>query len=1144
MCANGIKLTSSQWQMLPQELKDICKANKNGTAETTIARMLNEGKSVEFIFNTLKVKKNPDTITGLTVESADTKSEEIKAKQLQQRDLKSLDALKPDIKPGATEGIEGNKKLQESRFESWKKYFTERYNNNPEELNRDYIKIEKRLKVKNMAENMMKAMQNDPILMKTKYFSEGHATADEKKVLDESIEANKEFYSEQKNISLARAEYNNMMKNLNKKNPVGTGEQLTESQIKELALYKAYNSFEIGADRIKSMAEKAVEAEHFNKALTIMADYEDKIAEAATKLETKESKAARREFAKKDIDYQNRIARALKDAETEKSKELRLKFKKEDGERAAAIEKALLEGNTELANELKLKRAEAEKAALKDLEAALDPDKKKIADDLATERMAKLKEFNEKLPSLQDKKVLEKIKKLELEREEKVKKVAAESKDQQSKVSAEKMAEALAEAQIDKEIAQERIKNTVVHWNNGDKNSINKNDGKNHTFPFENEDAREYIIANGDEFGDEVTDGSKGDYEFNGKQYKFSSDKFKARMVQMAGDHGLDNEYAKDEMYGADLYAQLYDRKELIDRRVNDEERSVQTTDKQQISLKERRFARDMFKAAGLDVGKDQTVAKRWGHVGLGFVKGAVAAGSVATFHEWLSTMPTVEKAYSKLAKFSKVVPYSAVINYSKTHNVSLTDEVTLGGEVTGTTGYSTQVTVEGLAKGEVGIQFEKDYDYEYEYSGNLTGTFKGSGKTPYSYSDERTIYNTSQVYENGRLKSEITTPKTVTISGSGMADFKYEHDYKLPYSGKGSGTLHINDTVYGQAEIPYSQTVNVEGETTFKTHATFTENITMEGDVLIEDQIVVQDELLVEGEKVVEGKTKARKKMSKEVIGGATLSGGIMSAANAASQWNTIYDDTDNEYATTRAILGDKNVDYVAKNQPTPPPVSPTPPVDQEPVQPAPPVDETPAPAPAPAPAPTPAPAPAETVKAEAKKAETEDGFVKMFPMKGKLLADVIAKAYGITDRNELYDAIGVVKEWHGIAQSERHKNIWIANLGMKEELPLPNGKKLKLVNSNPTNAKALESPDDYYDGKDYEYRSYQPAKVEVVGNKVIVTCGKNADGSIKVIAEFDAKDYSEAQNVANKINTAKLTPEEFEKELDKWKKDAQEND
>ena len=303
-------------------------------------------------------------------------------------------------------------------------------------------------------------------------------------------------------------------------------------------------------------------------------------------------------------------------------------------------------------------------------------------------------------------------------------------------------------------------------------------------------------------------------------------------------------------------------------------------------------------------------------------------------------------------------------------------------------------------------------------------------------------------------------------------------------------------------------------------------------------------DELLVEDQKVVEGKTKARKKMSKEVIGGAALAGGIAGAAKAVVDWNNTFDDTDNEYATTRAILGGKNVDYVAKNQPTPPPVSPTPPVDQEPVQPAPPVDETPAPAPAPAPAPTPAPAPAETVKAEAKEAETKDEFVKMFPMKGKLLADVIAKAYGITDRNELYDAIGVVKGWHGIAQSERHKNIWIANLGMKEELTLPNGKKLKLVNTNPTNAKDLKSPDDYYKGKEYEYRSYQPAKVEVVGNKVIVTCGKNADGSIKVIAEFDAKDYSEAQNVANKINKEKLTPEEFEKELDKWKKDAQEND
>ena len=76
---------------------------------------------------------------------------------------------------------------------------------------------------------------------------------------------------------------------------------------------------------------------------------------------------------------------------------------------------------------------------------------------------------------------------------------------------------------------------------------------------------REYIINNGDRFGTPVKDGETADYTYKGVGYKFSSDMYKDSMVQLAGEHGLDNEYKTDPYHKADLYAGIADRKALID---------------------------------------------------------------------------------------------------------------------------------------------------------------------------------------------------------------------------------------------------------------------------------------------------------------------------------------------------------------------------------------------------------------------------------------------------------------------------------------------------------------------------------------------------------------------------------------------------
>lgn len=1168
MCANEVNyqsygFTTAQWNKLPQDLKDVCIKSTNGSAGKTIARMLNNGTDLESIYTTLQIKKADDSkkadniennaqIVGLSLESADAQSAELKAQQLKQKDLKALDELKPSIEPGAIQDIEDNKGVQKARATSWKEYFTERYKNNPQELLNDYIRIEKRAKIDDMAKKMMTAMQNDPMMMKTKYFTEGHATPEEKKVLDERIQYWEEYYSQKGRTSEGRDEYNNaFQKVLEKKNLIGTGETLTKAQVKELAMYKAMNSFDVGPDRIKVMAQRAVEAENFNKIICIKAEYNDKRNELMAKAETTESRNARAEFARQDIERQNEITRKMAEAETPQSKKIRKDFKAADDKLAEEIEIAKLQGNEEKATELRLKRAEAQKKAIQDVTDALDPEKKAEADKLVNERMDKLKEFNQNYDKLLDQKVLKKVAELNAKEVEAVKKAAEKSAKKASDVDLDKMAELMAEAQVDKEIAKARIERTVVHWNPDDKKTIDKNDGMNHTFPIDSEEKRKYIIANGDKFGKPCENGEKGDYEFQGKQYKFDSKMYKDRMIQLAGDHGLDNEEAQDPMYKADLYAQLPDRKHLVDKSVNDETFSAKDA-RPQIGLKERKMAAELYRGAGLDVGGDDTVKKRFANVGLGFVKGAITGGGIAAFHEWLSTMPTVEAKYAQLAKFSKIVPYQAIIPYEKTHHVELSGDVTLTGKHEADVAYSTQVNLEGVAEAPVDIRFVKDYDWATSGTGYLDG--KWVGTTPYSgsvgysqdytysqdyskdysqsYSQDHTVYNTSQVYNNGRLTSEITSPQTVTINGVvngtvngtvngsgtvyGTAEYSgfanYEHDYHLPYEWSDKGTIHVDEVVTGQASIPYKQVVDVDGTVHYVADVSLTDNVTLDGDVVIKDQIIHEDQIKVEDEKVVEGKTKARKKMSKEVIGGAALTGGIIGAIGAATEWNKIYDDTDNEYATIRRVVGEKNVDWKPKTQTVTPITQPvTPPVEDN-------DDDTTPPTVEPLPL-TPEPEiqdPVDDCKATASEDNKTIEAVEYFNVGMKNLADIIAKKYGITDKKDLYAAVGIVKEWHGISQAQRRENYWIKQLGLRESLEIPGG---KTYNYKPNVDRASIADNGPGDAKAAGYGKY--ARVEVKAGKVTVSC----DGS-----EYRYETYELAQKVADFYNKNKRMPNDTE--------------
>lgn len=1082
--------TEEQWKKLTSDVKEECKTNplfakqvaselKSGEDPSTIGTKLAnpDGKLAESSMKGLEIERTttPAASTEVAANSGAGASSSVKTK--------SYEALKPKVDISAMD----DKDIRKASEEQWKEYFKARYLENPEEAKHDIVKVLYNKDVQQVAGVLEQTQKDNPLLINQKYFAEGHATEDENARYEQEVARLVDEYSKEENLEEAKREYNNEFTlNRYKKNRVGTGETLTQAQIKELAERKALMDFKIGPERIREMAEDAVYNEQYNKAVLINFEYKDKIDKAKAEAETPASKNLKRQFAKQDIEYQNQIAAKMKEAETPESKKLKEDALKADAQLKRDIRKARLLGNDDLAEQLEAKRAKDKTAAEQAIEAALDPAKKKEADELVSKRMEALKKFNQEFESTLDPKKMEKVHKLE----EKRKKEIAKIRDDNMQIRAsdlEDIAEMMAEAQVDKQVAENKFNNTVVHWNKVD---VDKKDGKNHTF-IEDEDMRKYVEDNAEIFGTEVGEGEQADFYGKDKDgnriaYKFDSEKYKNYMLKLSSDHALDNEFANDPRYKADFYASMKDRKDLIDKRDD--------ANYAQIVGKDRKFAKKLFEAAGIEVEKDKTNRKRWAHVGLGALKGAVAGGAVALATEYLSTTKIVESKFAAIAQYSGVIPYKKVVNYGKIHKVSLTNDVTLTGTVEGDQAYHKQIEVTGVASDEVSMQYH-DF-FEYEGSGYLDGTFTGSGSGVAS-----TVVEVPSV-TNGILEGTVKKPVNVPY------DYTYAHDYHLPYTY--SGIKEVSGVVTGQVDIPYKQVVDVDGTVHWVADVELTDEVTLNGDVRIQDEILVEDQVKYEGEQEVTGTTRGRAKIDLGNVGKAALIGGLTGAANAAADWRKIWDDGENQYAVARGLVADKNLN----GKPVTPFAGEIEVPDEEVVLYEPELVGTPAP---------PEEEP-EKCKAEAEKdPHKADAYEQVFDMKGKLLYDVIAKAYGITDPKELYAAIGVVKGWHGISEAERKKNIWIANLGLKGVLELKDksGNVIKRFELQPFKR---EDVDDYTKtDKPGVYRERIPATVESIGGKLVVYC-PGEDGAGVVRGQYD--NYEDARLAAKYFNEHQEVP------------------
>ena len=875
--------TEEQWASLPNDVKEKCKTEpifasivKNqlstGANPSDISTQLANpgGKTTDSSMKGLEIERTtpPAASTEAAATSGAGSSSSVKTK--------NYEALKPKIDLAAME----DKDMRKASEAQWEQYFRARYQENPEEAKKDIVKVLYNKDVQQVAGVLEQTQKDNPLLINQKYFAEGHATEDENARYEQEVARLVEEYSKEENLEEAKREYNNEFTlNRYKKNRVGTGETLTQAQIKELAERKALMDFKIGPERITEMAEDAVYNQHFNKAMLVNFEYKEKIDKAKAEAETPASKNMKRQFAKKDIEYQNQIAAKMKEAETPESKKLREEALQADAQAKRDIRKARLLGNDELADQLEAKRKKDKDAAEESIKAALDPAKKKEADDLVNERMAAIKKFNQEFESTLDPDKMEKVRKLEQQRQKEITKLRDDNiAIRQSDL--DDIAKMMAEAQVDKQVAENNFNKTVVHWNKVD---VDKKDGKIHTFL--DDDMRKYVEDNAEIFGTEVGEGEQADFYGKDKDgnriaYKFDSEKYKNYMLKLSSDHARDNEFAYDPRYKADFYSSMKDQKGLID--VRDD------ANYPQIPGKDRKFAKKIFEAAGIEVEKDKTLGKRWLHVGLGALRGGVSGGAIALATEYLSTTKLVETKFAEIVQYAGVIPYKKVINYDKIHNVSLTDQVTLTGTAEGVQDYHTQVEVSGVAKGDVTLQYNDLI--EYEGGGYLDGTFTGGGSKTVPVTISETVQVATPSYTNGILEGTVMQDVTVNVTKDVPVDYTYAHDYHLPYSY--SGVKEVSGVVTGQGEIPYKQVVDVNGQVRFETDVTLTDEVTLDGQARIQDEILVEDKIEYEGQKKVEGTGHGRAKIDMGNVTKGVFVGLVSGAVNAAADWKKIWDD------------------------------------------------------------------------------------------------------------------------------------------------------------------------------------------------------------------------------------------------------------
>lgn len=440
--------------------------------------------------------------------------------------------------------------------------------------------------------------------------------------------------------------------------------------------------------------------------------------------------------------------------------------------------------------------------------------------------------------------------------------------------------EYMAEAKLNRELAEERVKNRVLHW---DKDGTWTEDDNNKALTKE---MRNYVMENPDLFCEEAKTGEKSDFSQNGKSYKFSSQKFKDYFVGISNENEIDTSDEQDPYNNADYMTSIKNRKRGMDHAklqeyenelikqypeyANPETRAEFLRKNPDIEMKlghmtakdkqkDRFFQGKCAKICGLDKEYDKTNLMRAGHVAKQAFKGALAGFAGGCLMEGFACTKIVNSEYADIIKYSQDVAYQYKQAYSQNVTVS------------GSVAYEQPVTVEGYAKYKDAVVIDEDIPYHTEVTVDGYTPYSGSGSKDWSASG--TVQSTdefvSQHWDGDYLMGEQSTTvvKDIPWEANGTVNYDYSGEAYFKKTVGVDGTVHFERTVPVEGEVYYKQTVNAKGEVQF------------EKTVVVEGEVEGEGTVTAEGEVEAKGTTSARHKFDMSVPIGMAISGGITGA-------------------------------------------------------------------------------------------------------------------------------------------------------------------------------------------------------------------------------------------------------------------------
>lgn len=469
----------------------------------------------------------------------------------------------------------------------------------------------------------------------------------------------------------------------------------------------------------------------------------------------------------------------------------------------------------------------------------------------------------------------------------------------------------MAEAKLNRELAEERVKNRVIHW---DKDGTWKEDDNNKALTKE---MRNYVMENPDLFCEEAKEGEKGDFSQNGKSYKFSSQKFKDYFVGISNENEIDTTDEQDPYNNADYMTSIKNRKRGMDHAklqeyenelikqypeyANPETRAEFLRKNPDIEMKlghmtakdkqkDRFFQGKCAKICGLDKEYDKTNLMRAGHVAKQAFKGALAGFAGGCLMEGFACTKIVNSDYADIIKYSQDVAYQYKQAYSQ--------NVTVSGSVQ----YEQPVTVEGYAKYKDAVVIDEDIPYHTEVT--VDGYTPYEGDVNWHANGETTSSVVNNYWENGELVDSTKTNIIEPWEASGTEHYSGEAYFKKTVGV--DGTVHFERTVPVEGEVYYKQTINAKGEVQF------------EKTVVVEGEVQGEGTVTAEGEVEAKGTTSGRHKFDMSVPIGMAISGGITGAIQGLfTMKNVKYHGGTPEVAARQKILDRK---------PGPEPIEPPP--------------------------------------------------------------------------------------------------------------------------------------------------------------------------------------------------------------------------